>query len=109
MPSTFAINGSNTFYMLNVTNAQGSNVTLTIQAGSTQTIGAGGFNYSTITNKNLQLRSSTGGTQWKISPSAAETVGSYVDVKDSNNIGGYALDSGSNYVNSGNNTNWSFP
>lgn len=76
-------------------------------AGQTETIngdltitGAAGLGNLVI------LRSTAGGTQWKIDPKGARDV-SYVDVKDSNNINAVVIDP-TNSTDGGNNTNW-FP
>lgn len=99
--SNVAINGNYTLGGLNII---GSGSTVTFQAGHTINVGSLGLS---ITNS--VLRSSTSGTQWNITPSAADTVGPTVDVKDSKNTSSYTLHSGTGYTNSGNNTNWTFP
>src|SRR3972149_3196751 len=94
------VNGDSTFYNLMSTTAGGQ---LTFEAGKTQAItgltrlkgGSGDF---------LKLRSSSGGTQWKINPQGTRDI-DYVDIKDSNNVSSTII-SPANFTDSGNNTNW---
>ena len=103
------IYGDTTFY--NLSKTVSSDDTLTFEAGSTQTI-AGNLTLAgtdgLLSDDVLSLRSTSGGTQWRIDPQGNRSV-SYLDVRDSNNINATAIDAGNNNnTNSGNNTNWTF-
>ena len=100
-----ALSGSTTFHKLtkNVTAA----ATLTFPSGTTTTV-ENTLNLSGASGQLLSLISSSPGTQWEINPQGTRTI-AYLDVKDSNNINGAAIDAvGTNSVSSGNNTNWTF-
>ena len=62
-----------------------------------------------VAGTNVVLRSTSDGSPWKlnVSPSAIQTI-DRLDVKDSDALSG-ALVTAPNSVDSGNNTNWSFP
>ncbi|MFZ2187946.1 MAG: InlB B-repeat-containing protein [Candidatus Moraniibacteriota bacterium] len=103
-----AINGSNIFY--NLTKTTSDAVTLTFQAGTTQTISGTltlqGENLGIPLNTNLlSLRSSTNGSIWSVNP-LSSNIGA-VNVKDSTNLGTTIIPQGRN-INSENNTNWTF-
>ncbi|MCA1554456.1 MAG: hypothetical protein LC737_08760, partial [Chloroflexi bacterium] len=99
------ISGSTNFN--NLTKSVSSADTLTFQAGSTQMI-SGALNLQGASGQLLSLRSSVSGTQWNINPQGTRTI-QYLDVKDSNNTNTSAIiATGTNSVNSGNNTNWTF-
>ena len=101
------ISGATSFYDLtkNATSAD----TLTFQSGTS--------NRTTITHtldlrgadgNLLSLKSSSTGTQWEIDPQGSRII-AYLDVKDSKNVNNTEIDAaGTNSVNSGNNTGWSF-
>lgn len=103
------IYGSTTFY--NLTKSITTADTLTFQDSQTTTIAAGGIATLTGTSSNiLNLRSATPGTQWLFNVSGSSSV-AYVDVNDSNALGGnavYAYYSTDDTVPS-NNDNWFFP
>lgn len=104
--STQTIYGSNTFN--NLIKSVTSNSTLSFEAGTTQTIsGALTLTGSSATAK-LNLRSATPGTQWSISAGGTRTL-NYLDVQDSNNTHATPMAGTATSVNSGNNTNWTFP
>jgi hypothetical protein len=107
---SFAVNltGNNYFGSLSATSTGTTAATLSFGAGTTSTQNST-LTLSGVSAGHLLLRSTTAGTRWNLSPSAANTVGPYLDVKDSHNTGGFVLHSGANYTNSGNNTSWSFP
>jgi hypothetical protein len=97
--------GSTTFY--NLTKTVTSPNTLTLAAGTTQTV-TNTLTLQGAVGNLLSLRSSLAGNQWKIDPQGTRTI-SYLDVKDSNNVNATAIaTAGNNITNSGNNTNWTF-
>ena len=99
------ITGSNTFY--NLVKTVASAATLTFGAGDTQTIG-GTWTAQGAAGNLLSLRSTVTDSQWLIDPQGTRTI-AYLDVKDSNNTNGTAVNArGTNSVSSGNNTNWNF-
>lgn len=100
-----SISGSNTFYVL--TKQVSTARTLTIEAGSTQTITNALTLTGTGSSTKLSLVSSSPGTQWSINASGTRTL-QYLNVQDSNNINASVMAAGSTSVDSGNNTNWSF-
>jgi parallel beta-helix repeat protein len=103
--SNQTIIGSTTFYNLikNVTSA----ATLTFPSATTTTVD-NTLNLSGASGQLLALISSTPGTQWEIDPQGTRTI-AYLDVKDSNNVNTTAINTaGTNSVDSGNNTNWTF-
>jgi hypothetical protein len=110
--STFVLGGtgqtlSGSFSFNKLTKTITAADTLTFLAGSTTTVS------STLTlqgaaGKLLKLRSSSPGSQWSLNSSSTRTV-SYLDVQDSNNTNATAFAAGATSVNSGNNTNWTFP
>ena len=103
--SNQSISGTTTFYGLtkNVTAAS----TLTFPSGATTTV-ENTLNLSGVSGQLLTLQSSTPGTQWEINPWETRTI-AYLDVKDSKNVNATAIDAvGTNSVDSGNNTNWTF-
>ncbi len=83
-----------------------SAVTLTFEAGKTTTLG-GALTLQGVTGQLLFLRSSTPGTRWNINPRGTRTIG-YVDVQDSNNTNGAAINAGEGSINSNNTVNWLF-
>jgi hypothetical protein len=97
------VSGSSTFF--NLTKVVTAADTLTFQAGSTQTV-LGTLTLQGAADNRLALRSSTDGTPWKINPRGPRSV-SFVDVKDSSDLGAKLTAASSN--NSGGNTNWAFP
>jgi Divergent InlB B-repeat domain/YDG domain/Bacterial Ig-like domain (group 3) len=98
------ITGNTTFYALvkSVTAAQ----TLNFAAGSTTTV-SNSLTFNGTAGNLLSLRSTIGGSQWNLIAAGTHTAG-YVDVKDSNATGSSGVINGSNSVDSGNNTNWTF-
>jgi hypothetical protein len=96
--------GSNTLSALSIT-ATTSPMTVTFASGVTQII-TGAWTMAGSASNKIKLRSSTPTVQWQINPQGTRTL-SYIDVKDSNNIG-TTINAGSisGYVNSGNNTGW---
>jgi hypothetical protein len=104
-----AINGSTSFY--NLTKSVTAADTLTFQDGQTTSIAAGGTATLNGTSGNiLNLRSATPGTQWLFNVAGSSSV-AYVDVDDSNALGGnaiYAYYSTDDTAPS-NNDNWYFP
>ncbi len=100
-----AIYGSNTFN--NLVKNVASAATLTFENGTTQAV-SGNFDLQGASGNLLSLRSSSDGTQWQVNPSGTRTV-AYLDVKDSGNTNGTVIDaSGTNTVDSGNNSGWNF-
>jgi len=94
-----------TFY--NLTKTVSSADTLTFQAGSTTTV-TNTLTLQGADGARLSLRSSSDGDQWEIDPRGARTV-AYLDVKDSNNTSGTPIDTaGTNSIDSGLNTGWTF-
>ncbi|HEX4925631.1 MAG TPA: hypothetical protein VFV50_16165, partial [Bdellovibrionales bacterium] len=105
MVNNATLNGSTTFNNFTLSTALAS--TLTIQAGSTQTI-AGTLTLNGASGNLLSLRSSAAGTRFDINPQGTRTI-SYLDVRDSNNTNATAIDAtGTNSTDSGNNVNWIF-
>ncbi len=99
------ISGSTTFNNLIKTVATAQ--TLTFNATETQTI-TGTMLLQGASGQLLSLRSSSFGNQWQIDPQGVRTI-AFLDVQDSNNINATAIDAtGTNSVDSGNNTNWIF-
>ena len=101
---TSTISGDTTFYDF-ICTAAGK--TLEFEAGSTQTITSP--NTLTLTGADgspINLISTVDGTQWNINPAGADV--SYVEYKDSVNLGASAIDP-LNSVDLGNNINWISP
>ena len=103
-----ALTGSTAFYNFTMdTSATSAAKTLTFSSGGTTTVS----NILTLKGNathDLLLRSSTPGTQWNLVPPASVTpLGGNLDVQDSNSSA--AIHSGASSIDSGNNTNWSFP
>ena len=99
------ISGSTTFYAV-TKNTTSTALTLTFTSGTTQTIN----NTSILqgaSGANLQLRSSSSGTQWSIDMQGTQTLG-YIDVQDSNNTNATNVSCTTNCADSGNNTKWTF-
>ena len=100
-----SITGDTTFF--NLTKTVTTADTLTFAAGSTTTI-TNALTLQGAAGNLLFLRSSSTPTQWQINPNVTRTL-AYLDVKDSNNIDTADIEAGgTNSVNSGNNTKWSF-
>ncbi len=104
------ISGSTTFNHLSKTETTNDTTDsiLTFAAGTTQTI----LGLMTLdgldADDRINLVSSTPGTQWRIDPQGARTI-DYLDVQDSFNINSSRIQAmGTNSVNSGNNSGWSF-
>ena len=102
------------FYNLTMNDSSAtSSDTVTFVAGKTYTV----TNVLTLegsASANLKLRSATGGTQWKLTPSApTSAVTDCLDVEDSDNTSTTSLKagggSGTCYTNSADDTHWSFP
>ena len=98
--------GSTAFYSL-IKNASTTAVTLTFEAGKTQTILAA-LRLAGQPNAYLSLRSSQNGSQYSIDPKGTIVI-EYVDLKDANNISAALIDTREKRVlHSGNNTKWIF-
>ncbi|MDY6990568.1 MAG: hypothetical protein SWQ30_21200, partial [Thermodesulfobacteriota bacterium] len=94
-----------TFY--NLTKTVTSADTLTFQAGSTTTV-TNTLTLQGASGQLLSLRSSADGDHWEIDPQGTRTI-AYLDVKDSNNTSGIEIDmAGTNSIDSGHNTGWTF-
>ncbi|MDY6950071.1 MAG: DUF4347 domain-containing protein [Thermodesulfobacteriota bacterium] len=94
-----------TFY--NLTKTVTSADILTFEAGSTTTV-TNTLTLQGADGARLSLRSSSDGDQWEIDPQGTRTV-AYLDVKDSNNTSGTPIDTvGTNSIDSGHNTDWTF-
>ncbi|MCK9361008.1 chitobiase/beta-hexosaminidase C-terminal domain-containing protein [Patescibacteria group bacterium] len=102
--TTQAINGSATFYDL--TKETSVTDSLVFEAGATTTI-LHTLVLRGVTSNLLSLDSSVSGTEWYIDPQGTRTI-DYVNVQDSNNMNATAIVVGSNNIDSGNNTNWTF-
>ncbi len=104
------ISGSTTFNHLSKTETtnDATDSILTFAAGTTQTI-LGTWTLDGLdADDRINLVSSTPGTQWRIDPQGARTI-DYLDVQDSYNINSVRVNAiGTNSVNSGNNSGWSF-
>lgn len=101
-----SIFGNTTFYTL-IKNASTTAVTLTFEAGKTQTT-LGTLRLTGQPNAYLSLRSSQDGAQYSIDPRGTIVI-EYVDLKDANNISAAPIDTREKSVlHSGNNTNWIF-
>ena len=98
-----SISGSTTFYSL--TKTVTSTDTLTFQAGSTQTF-AGTLTLRGAVSNLLNLRSSSPGTQWKLSVLGSAVL-DYLDVQDSYSLSGTL--SATHSHDSTRNTSWNFP
>lgn len=100
------ISGSNTFYNLTKNATASDNLYFT--AGETQTI----TNLLTLKGVSsaspLKLRSTTTGTQWKIDPQGTRDIDN-LDLQDSWNISSAITVGDLSIINSGNNSNWTFP
>ncbi|NQT32969.1 MAG: hypothetical protein HQ594_04780, partial [Candidatus Omnitrophica bacterium] len=101
---TSVLTGDTTFNDL-TRNAAGGQ--LTVWEGSTQTV-TGTLTLQGQVGNELKLRSSNDGAQWMIDPQGATRNVQDVDVQDSNNINGTAIDATNDCTDSGNNTNWDF-
>jgi hypothetical protein len=99
-----ALLGSTTFNNLakSVTTA----ATLTLPAGTTQTI-TGTLTLNGASGQNLSLRSSSVATQALLDPQGTRTI-SYLDVQDNNNSNLTTISCISTCTDSGNNSGWSF-
>ena len=104
------ISGSTTFNHLSKTETtnDATDSILTFAAGTTQTI-LGLLTLDGLdADDRINLVSTTPGTQWRIDPQGARTI-DYLDVQDSFNINSSRIQAmGTNSVNSGNNSGWSF-
>ncbi len=100
-----ALSGSTTFNNLSKTTVIAN--TLTFANGATQTV-AGTLTLQGAVGNRLSLRSDSDGDRWNINPQGTRSLLN-LDVKDSDNVNGTAIDAtGTNSVNSGNNNNWIF-
>ncbi|MGR3176772.1 MAG: PKD domain-containing protein, partial [Candidatus Anammoxibacter sp.] len=93
------ITGTNNFFNFTCTQA---GKTLNFEVGKTQTI-TGIWTLTGITGNLISLRSSSAGTQWSVNPSGTKNI-TFIDVKDSNNLGTVVNPASSS--DSGNNINW---
>ena len=107
---SLTITGSNSFNSFTANSTDGTTglggKQITLTAGTTQTISGALTLKGSSTSSRLQLRSSSEGTQWKISCTSSDIK--FVDIEDSENESTnylFALDS----WDSGNNTKWNFP
>jgi hypothetical protein len=107
--TNLSILGNNTFGTLDIYNMLATSCTVKFTAGTTQTVAGSLILNGTDATHRILLRSVTSGSQWNITTPADSSVGPYVDVKDSNNTGGFVLHGGTSSNDSGNNTNWTFP
>jgi hypothetical protein len=96
------LTGSTTFH--NLSKVAGSADTLSLAAGSTQTI-TGLLTLRGASGRLLKLRSSSSGTPWALNLQGTSAV-QFVDVQDSNGTGNTLTDRRGR--DSGNNTNWKF-
>jgi len=100
-----SITGSNAFN--NLTKNTISSATLTFDNTATQTI-TGTLDLQGNADNYLTLKSDSLSNQWNIDPQGTRTI-AYLAVSDSNNINGSAIIStGTNTIDAGNNTNWTF-
>ncbi len=102
-PGTQTVTGSTIFYSLAGTTSAAR--TIKFAKGEKQIV-TNGIVFTGAASNKLSLQSTTGGSQWKIQPSGTRDV-SYLDVKDSNNLG-VIIACSNNCTDSGNNTNWDF-
>lgn len=103
--SNQTIGGDTTFYDLS--KSVSSSDTLMFAANST-TVVEGTWSKQGTSGASLSLRSSNPGTQWNIDPQGTRNL-DHLDVQDSNNLNATEVDAtGPNFINSGNNTNWTF-
>lgn len=102
------ISGSNTFADISNTYKATGAATITITAGTTQTVAA--FSASGESGRVLTLNTSSAGTQATLSSSAAAISVSYCSVKDSFASGGarWRAYKSNGCTNAGNNIGWTF-
>jgi len=96
------MSGSTSFW--NLTKTVASADTLTLAAGTTQTV-EGTLTLNGAASNLLSLRSTVNGQQFNVNPQGTRTV-SYLDVQDSNNTNATLLACATGCQTSGNNTNW---
>jgi hypothetical protein len=103
---TLTITGANTFN--NVTNTNATASQITFPASTTTTVN--NFTLSGSLGNLVSLRSSTPGTRFTLSDASGTVSVSYLNIQDSNAIGGANWISFVNLgnVNSGNNVGWQF-
>jgi len=103
-----SISGSTNFHSLTKNVGVETAATLTFQNGTAnRTTVEDTLNLQGAAGKLLSLHSASAGNQWEIDPQGTRTI-SYVNVKDSKNVNETAINA-SDSVDSGNNTNWTFP
>ena len=98
------LSGATTFN--NFTKTVASAATLTLPASTTQTID-GTLTLKGLLDNLLSLRSSAPGTQWSIDAPGIKNI-EYLDIKDASSENS-AISCTTGCINSGNNTNWTFP
>lgn len=102
---TQTITGSNTFY--NLSKISSVPASITFDNTAIQTI-SNDLTLQGANNAYLTLQSDSLGNQWDIDPQGAINI-SYLAVSDSNNTNGGTINGvGTNSINAGNNTAWSF-
>lgn len=109
--NTSILSGSTTFNNLVMDASTDGAKTIQFEAGATQTILSGKtWTLNGADGKILTLRSTSDTNPWYFNIAADFTAGSYVDVKDSQNISNlYRITSGPNTTDSGNNVpGWIF-
>jgi hypothetical protein len=101
------IKGSTTFHNLSLNSAELR--TVTFESGTAKRVTVKGtFSVSSNFTGKTALRSDTAGIQWEIDPQGTRNI-SNADIQDSKNMNAAAINvSGSQIINSGNNTNWVF-
>jgi alpha-tubulin suppressor-like RCC1 family protein len=97
------INNTNTFY--NLTKSGTTAATLTLPAGSDQTV-QGALTWQGVSGGMLALRSSTPGTRWQLDAQGSRTL-AYLDVQDSHNLNLTPMQP-TGTRDSGNNKGWDF-
>ncbi len=100
---TLTVLGNNTFGSFALTNPPD---TLTLGAGSTQTIGV--LTMSGAAGSPLAIRSTVPGTQARLSVPKNNVAGDYIDAQDCVATGGARWFAGKHGVNSGGNNGWRF-
>lgn len=80
---------------------------ITLPASTTITVTT--FSVSGNPGALISIRSSSAGVQSTLSQASGTVNSDYLDIKDSNAIGGAVWNPGTHSVNSGNNTGWLFP
>lgn len=101
----FTITGANTFHSLSFNDISNAR-TLTLPSSVTTV--ATNFLVSGTAGKKMSVRASSSGTPATLSIASGTVSSDHVDIKDSTAIGGASFFAGSNSIDSGGNTGWSF-